>query len=81
MYNIKNMGNKQEVAFTSKREIFRRLSEMSKISNLTPDQRRYYEANIRQARDYYNELEYARTEGIEQGIEQGLSPIQKEINE
>lgn len=40
MYNIKNMGNKQEVAFTSKREIFRRLSEMSKISNLTPDQRR-----------------------------------------
>lgn len=71
MYNIKNMGQKQEVAFKSKRDVFRRLAEISKVSNLSPEQRRIYEADIKLARDYHNELEYARSEGLEQGLEQG----------
>ena len=71
-YNIKNMGKTQHVAFQSHREIFNRLAQLAKLSSLTPDQARIYEANLKTARDYYNELEEARTEGLEQGIEQGL---------
>ena len=71
MYNIRNMGQKQEVAFKSKRDVFRRLAEISKVSNLSPAQRRVYEADIKAARDYHNELEYARAEGLELGLEEG----------
>ena len=71
IYNIKYMGIKQEVAFTSRRDVFKRLEEIGKISSLTPDQLRSYEADIKLARDYHNELEGARIEGIEEGRAEG----------
>lgn len=73
IYNIKYMGIKQEVAFTSKRDIFKRMAEIAKVSSLTPEQMRTYETDIKLARDYHNELEGARTQGLEQGLEQGLA--------
>ena len=71
IYNIKNMGSKQSVAFKSHRDIFRRLAEIGKVSMLSPEERRSYEADVKNARDYRNELEGARIEGHEQGLEEG----------
>lgn len=70
-FNLKNMGKNQYVAFQSKREIFRRLAEIAKVATLTPEQARMYEADVKIARDYYNELEGARIEGREQGFLEG----------
>lgn len=81
IYNLKNMGPKQEVAFKSKRDVFKRLAEIGKISSLTPSQLRSYEADIKNARDYHNELEGAREEGREKGLEEGRIEGRKEGRE
>lgn len=70
-FNIKNMGMTQQVAFQNRREVFRRMAEIAKVSSLTPEQARLYEADIKNARDYYNELEGARIEGRETGFAEG----------
>ncbi|MDE7421061.1 MAG: Rpn family recombination-promoting nuclease/putative transposase [Muribaculaceae bacterium] len=63
IYNIKNMGIKQEVAFRSNSEIFKRLAEVANVATLTPEQRYHYEADVKNARDTLNQIRGAYQEG------------------
>lgn len=74
MYILKNMENLQEIPFkTYKNQIFERLGEMSKVANLTKDEQRQYQRDLRWARDYNAVMEYAIEEGEAKGREKGLA--------
>lgn len=72
------------MAFTSRQEIFRRLANVASLTQLSPQERRQYDYDLKKARDYYAEMATARirgeeegrasgyADGLEQGIEQGI---------
>ncbi|MDE6276576.1 MAG: Rpn family recombination-promoting nuclease/putative transposase, partial [Muribaculaceae bacterium] len=72
LYNIKNMGMRQEVAFMRDNEIFRRLEKVTSVAALTPEERRSYEADVKNARDTLNQIRGARMEGRAEGLAEGL---------
>ena len=67
IYNIKNMGIRQEVAFRANSEVFRRLAEVANVATLTPEQRYHYEADVRNARDTLNQIRGAYQDGESKG--------------
>ncbi|MDE6478686.1 MAG: Rpn family recombination-promoting nuclease/putative transposase [Muribaculaceae bacterium] len=71
IYNIKNMGIRQEVAFRNNSEIFKRLAEVANVATLTPEQRYHYEADVKNARDTINQIRGAYQEGEAKGRAEG----------
>ncbi len=71
IYNIKNMGIRQEVAFKKNSEIFRRLEEVANVASLTPEERYHYEADVKNARDTINQIRGAFQEGKAEGEVEG----------
>jgi predicted transposase/invertase (TIGR01784 family) len=67
IYNIKNMGPNQNVAFTAYREIFRRLEDIGNVATLSPEDRRSYEADLKFVRDRKAELSGAHSQGFAEG--------------
>ncbi len=61
------MGPKQEVAFKSQNEIFKRLEKISNVASLTPEERYSYDADVKNARDTLNQMRYAFNQGEEKG--------------
>ena len=79
IYNIKNMGIRQEVAFKTNSEIFRRLAEVANVATLTPEQRYHYEADVKNARDTLNQIRGAYQEGENKGRAEGRAEEKKYI--
>ncbi len=71
IYNIKNMGIRQEVAFKKNSEIFRRLAEVANVASLTPEERYHYEADVKNARDTINQIRGAFQDGEQKGRAEG----------
>ena len=71
IYNIKNMGRTQNVAFTEQNDIFRYLESVSNYAALTPEERDDYEAALMRARDYNAVLETAKEKAMEEGRAEG----------
>lgn len=71
IFNIKNMGIRQEVAFKKNSEIFRRLAAVANIATLTPEERYHYETDLKNARDTINQIRGAFQEGEEKGRGEG----------
>ena len=65
------MGPNQNVAFTSHREVFRRLAEISSVASLNEAERRSYEADLKAARDYHAEMNTARADAFADGRAEG----------
>lgn len=72
IYNIKYMGIRQEVAFMRNNEIFKRLERVTSVAALSPEERRSYEADVKNARDTLNQLRSAEQRGEEKGKEIGM---------
>lgn len=72
------MGVKQEVAFMRNNEIFRRLEKVTSVASLTPEERRSYEADVKNARDSLNQLRGAEQRGHAKGLEEGRAEGQAE---
>ena len=72
IYNIKNMGIRQEVAFRHNSEVFKRLAEVANVATLTPEQRYHYEADVKIVRDTLNQIRGAYQDGEENGEKRGL---------
>ncbi len=73
IYNIKNMGIRQEVAFKSNSDIFKRLAEVANVATLTPEQRYHYEADVKNARDTLNQIRGAFQDGEQKGRQEGIA--------
>ncbi|MDE6558578.1 MAG: PD-(D/E)XK nuclease family transposase, partial [Muribaculaceae bacterium] len=73
IYNIKNMGAAQRVAFKSDNEIFNYLDSVGSVAALDPKERHYYEAALKYSRDYNAVLATAREKAEAQGRAEGLA--------
>ena len=73
IYNIKNMGNTQTVAFKSQSDIFDYLHSVSNVAALDKNERDLYEAALMRARDYNAQMKTARIRGHEQGFAMGIA--------
>ena len=71
IYNIKNMGRTQNVAFTEQNDIFRYLESVSNYAALTPKERDDYEAALMRVRDYNAVLVTAKEKAMEEGRAEG----------
>ena len=71
IYNIKNMGIRQEVAFRKNSDIFNRLAEVANVATLSPAERRRYDADIKNARDSLNQIRGAYQDGKKEGHIEG----------
>ncbi len=71
IYNIKNMGARQEVAFMRNNEVFRRLEKVTSVASLSPEERRSYEADVKNTRDTLNQLRGAYQDGEKKGRAEG----------
>ena len=72
IYMLKNMETLKEIPFRDyKGGLFERLGELSEVANLSQDEWAEYNATLKQARDYYATLSYARTEGWKEGDAKG----------
>lgn len=75
------MGPRQEVAFKSKNEIFRRLANVGNVASLTPAERRSYDADVKNARDTLNQIRGAFLDGEKKGrAEEKLNMARKMIS-
>lgn len=56
--------------------IFRRVDQVARVENLSPEDRRNYERDLKFVRDYKNSIQYAeikaREEGVQEGIQKGI---------
>ena len=52
---------------------------MEKFSSLDDEDKKKYINNMQTARDTYNQLEYAKKKGREEGLEKGLKQGRREI--
>ncbi|MDE7441920.1 MAG: Rpn family recombination-promoting nuclease/putative transposase [Muribaculaceae bacterium] len=67
IYNIKNMGRMQKIAFTIE-DTFHYLKEVSDVAALTPADREVYEAELMKARDYNAVMKTAERKGLAEGM-------------
>ncbi len=81
IYNIKNMGARQEVAFKNNSDIFKRLAEVANVATLTPEERYHYEADVKNARDTLNQIRYAYNEGEEKGELKGKLDVARRMKQ
>lgn len=72
------MGPKQEVAFKSQNEIFKRLEKISNVASLTPEERYSYDADVKNARDALNQMRYAYNQGETKGRAEGRAEVLRE---
>ncbi len=73
IYTIKNMKNMENIPFIAKRPIFKKVEELAKMENLSPDERFEYEKQLKAYWDYYSTMKFARKEGLAQGRAEGLA--------
>lgn len=71
IYLLKNMKTMERMPFTKINDIFRRVEEVSRVGNLTKDELRRYEHDLKQYRDYNNIFQTAQEEGRKEGREEG----------
>ncbi|MDE6007937.1 MAG: Rpn family recombination-promoting nuclease/putative transposase [Muribaculaceae bacterium] len=71
IYNIKNMGTTQSVAFTTDSDIFSYLRSVSNVAALSRPEREHYEACLKRARDYNAVLKSAKELAMEEGLAEG----------
>ncbi|MDE6654133.1 MAG: Rpn family recombination-promoting nuclease/putative transposase [Muribaculaceae bacterium] len=73
IYNIKNMGSRQNVAFTTQNEIFSYLESVSNVAALNKKERDIYEASLMRARDYNAVMKTAEAKAEAKGMAEGMA--------
>ena len=88
IYVLNNMEHLKEIPFLDKYPVFRKLAAIGDLRKLTPEEREYYEEDIKIMRDLYAtdkwekekrrmEMEKLKEESIEQGMKQGIEQVAK----
>lgn len=54
-------------------EIYQRVIQVERVEDLSPEDRRNYERDLKFVRDYRNTIQYAEIKAHEQGIQQGIA--------
>ncbi len=78
IYVLKHMEVLERLPFETKRKMFERLAEVANISLMKEEERRWYEASLKNYRDTINCDKYAKEEGIAEGKELGRAEEKEE---
>ncbi len=85
IFTIKNLKNMESIPFAHRNPVFKRVEDLARKENLTTDERREYERNLKHYQDYYSSILYAskkshaeglaegRAEGRSEGLAEGLA--------
>ena len=84
IYVLNNMEHLKEIPFLDKYPVFRKLAAIGDLQKLTPEEREYYEYDIKVMRDLYatdkwekekrrRGMEKAWAEGMEKGMAEGMA--------
>lgn len=71
IFILKNLRDMETMPFVQ--DIFRRVENVARVENLSPEDRRNYERDLKFYRDYRNTLKFAEKEGLAQGMAQGMA--------
>lgn len=78
LYNIKNMENMKNIAFTQQHRIFQRLESVTNYANLSPEQRLAYDEDLKIYRDFQNCIASSLRRGYNEGHEKGMAQGREE---
>lgn len=78
IYNIKNMGARQSVAFKNDNAVFNYLDSVSSVAALSLDEREKYEAALMYSRDYNAILATAKEKAMVEGLKEGIAKGREE---
>ena len=67
LYMLKNLSDLLERPAALRDKIFKRIFDAAEISGLDDEDKKKYISNMQTARDTYNQLEYAKKKGREEG--------------
>ena len=90
IYVLNNMEHLKEIPFLDKYPVFRKLAAIGDLQKLTPEERDYYEEDVKIMRDLYAtdkwekekrrmEREKALTEGRAEGRAEGMLEVAKNL--
>ena len=58
--------------------VFQLLFDSAEIANITPEEKKKYDLDMRTERDFKNQLAYAKEEGLKEGMERGIEQGREE---
>lgn len=71
IYTLKNMSTMQTMPFSSHRDVFDRLARVGNVAALSAEERQQYEYDVKKARDYRAEMQFAIDKGVAKGRAEG----------
>jgi predicted transposase/invertase (TIGR01784 family) len=71
LFLIKQLNHLHDLHPKFQEQIFKKVFTMAELAKYNPDERSKYIESLNQYRDFKNVVDYAREEGLQQGIEQG----------
>lgn len=77
IYTLKNMKNMESMPFVNQRPVFNEFAKHVSYASLSPEDRRVYDRDLMAYRDLVNQMNYAKTEGREKGIKEGMAMEKK----
>ena len=69
-----------EISFKDKQEIFSRLERVASQANLSEEERARYEEEWKIYNDYFNTIESAKKQGLEEGLAEGIEKGEHKAN-
>jgi hypothetical protein len=78
-FTFKNAHNLGKIPKNFKRTVFKRLFEISRISNFTEEELMDYESDMKRFSDHANALAYAEEKGVAKGIKKNRNEIARNM--
>ena len=72
IYVLKNMETFQRLPFKARKSVFEKLEQIVDIASLSKEDRMKYDESIKVYRDHLAVLDFAKQEGLELGMRQGM---------
>ena len=79
LFTLINMPTMEAMPFTAQSQLFEKLAKVTSYANLSPEDRREYDRDLKVYRDISNQMDYARKEALEKGREEEKSDIIKRM--
>lgn len=71
LYVLKNMDKLERMPFKAQKQLFEKLEKIAGIANLSKEERMEYDEALKVYRDCKNVVDYAKEEGLAEGIKKG----------
>lgn len=72
LFTLINMHEMDAMPFTHQSKLFQKLANVASYANLSPEDRREYDRDLKAYRDISNQLAYSYEQGVDVGVKQGV---------